>query len=133
MVEGKPIEAGAPIVSVTGRSEVTRVVLNGIQAADPAPILDAVRSAIEEPHSLRATRHEPGWEVAFLIPEMQKPETVLNLVQPIARAHGGTAQARADAVRSYLLSAGAGARQARACRPRIDDKADGRPRVDIRF
>jgi aspartate kinase len=107
MVEGKPIEAGAPIVSVTGRSEVTRVVLNGIQAADPAPILDAVRSAIEEPHSLRATRHEPGWEVAFLIPEMQKPETVLNLVQPIARAHGGTAQARADLAAVSVVAAGA--------------------------
>jgi len=41
------------------------------------------------------------------------------------------AQSRADAARDYLRKKGAGKTQLRACRPKLDAKADAKPRVDI--
>jgi hypothetical protein len=43
------------------------------------------------------------------------------------------AQQRAQAVRSYMNSQGAGAKQLRSCRPSVDPKPEGKPRVDIRL
>ena len=43
------------------------------------------------------------------------------------------AQRRADAAVAYLVSKGAGDRQLRRCRPSIDNGADAKPRVDIKF
>jgi hypothetical protein len=43
------------------------------------------------------------------------------------------AQQRAQAVRSYMNSQGAGTKQLRSCRPSVDPKPEGKPRVDIRL
>lgn len=43
------------------------------------------------------------------------------------------AQRRADAARARMISAGAGERQLRVCRPSIDPAPEARPRVDIKF
>jgi len=43
------------------------------------------------------------------------------------------AQQRADAVRAYLASKGAGRKQLRACRPGLDPDKAASPRVDIKF
>jgi outer membrane protein OmpA-like peptidoglycan-associated protein len=43
------------------------------------------------------------------------------------------AQERADAVRAFMNSKGAGKQQLRSCRPKVDAKPDAKPRVDIRL
>jgi outer membrane protein OmpA-like peptidoglycan-associated protein len=43
------------------------------------------------------------------------------------------AQQRADVVRAYMSSKGAGEQQLRSCRPKVDTKPDAEPRVDIRL
>ncbi len=43
------------------------------------------------------------------------------------------AQRRADSVRAYMREQGAGKQQLRTCRPVLDNVADAKPRVDIKF
>ncbi len=92
MVEGQPIEQGAEVAAVTGRTRVAQVHLDGLALAPDSrtAFFEALGGLIEEATALHQYEDGGRTHVAFHTPVRPELEDLLGRVEALARSHGGS-------------------------------------------